>query len=237
MASVLITGANRGLGLELARQYADDGWRVFAATRDPDAAHDLRAAVAAANGRASLHRLDVGDRRQIQALAQELDREPVDVLINNAGVMESWDYTFGKIDYALWKKILHTNVLAPVNVTRAFIPHLTRGGRKLVVTFSSGLGSMADNTEGRRLLPGKLYMYRTAKAAMNMAAHNMAIDLRPRGIAVIALSPGHVRTAMGGPNAALGIEESITAVRKTLARLAISDSGKFFFYDGTEYPW
>jgi NAD(P)-dependent dehydrogenase (short-subunit alcohol dehydrogenase family) len=151
--------------------------------------------------------------------------------------METWDQVFGKVDYALWERVLRTNVVAPVNMAHAFTEHVARSGRKLIVTLSSGLGSISDNTEGRRLAPGKLYMYRSSKAAMNMANANLALDLKPKGIAAIVISPGHVRTRMGGPTAPLEPPESIANVRRALAGFSLADSGKFFFYTGTLYPW
>ncbi|MBM3503413.1 MAG: SDR family oxidoreductase [Alphaproteobacteria bacterium] len=237
MPSILITGANGGLGVELTRQYSADGWRVLAAVRDPARASDLDPIVRASGGGVTLHRLDVNDRAQITALAKDLASESIDVLLNNAGLMESWDYTFGRIDYALWERILRTNLIAPVNVANAFLAHVARSERKLVVTLSSGLGSMTDNTWGKRLSPGRLYMYRSSKAAMNMATKCLSFDLKPRGVAAVVITPGHVRTRMGGPGAPLAAEESITNVRKVIAGLTLKDSGKFFFYTGSEYPW
>jgi NAD(P)-dependent dehydrogenase (short-subunit alcohol dehydrogenase family) len=238
MPSVLISGANRGLGLEFARQYAADGWRVFAACRDPSTATDLTALASEAKARVTLHSLDVLDFGTIDTLARELSGETIDLLLNNAGIMENAAaMPFGKIDYARWEQVFRTNTLAPAKMTQSFVPQLERGSRKLVVTLSSGLGSMTDNTDGTRLKPGGLYLYRTSKAAMNMTMRNLSFALKPKGIAAVVISPGHVRTDMGGPNAALGIEESIRSVRKVLDGLTIADTGKFFFYDGREYPW
>lgn len=238
MPSVLITGANRGLGLELARQYAADGCRVFAVCRDPATAAKLRALAAQHPGQVTVHRADMQDFASIDALAQEMRGEPIDLLLNNAGIMENGaDMPFGKLDYALWERTFRTNTLAPAKMTQSFVPNLEKGTRKLVVTLSSGLASMADNTDGKRLKPGGLYLYRTSKAAMNMTMRNLSFPLKAKGIASIVISPGHVRTDMGGPTAALGIEESITSVRKVLAGITLADTGKFFFYDGREYPW
>lgn len=238
MPSVLISGANRGLGLEFARQYAADGWRVFAACRDPAKAVKLADLAKGTEGNVTLHRLDVLDFDTIDALAKELSGETIDVLLNNAGIMENAAaMPFGKIDYARWEQVFKTNTLAPAKMTQSFVPQLERSARKLVVTLSSGLGSMTDNTDGKRLKPGGLYLYRTSKAAMNMTMLNLSFGLRPKGIAAVVISPGHVRTDMGGPTAALGIEESISSVRKVLDGLTIADTGKFFFYDGREYPW
>jgi len=158
-------------------------------------------------------------------------------LLNNAGIMENAAaMPFGKIDYTRWEQNFRTNTLVPAKMTQSFLPQLERGAKKLVATLNPGLGSVTDNTDGKRLKPGGLYLYRTSKAAMNITTRNLAIDLKLKGIAAMVISPGYVRTDMGEPNAALGIEESITSVRRALNCLTLADSGKFFFYDGHEYP-
>ena len=239
MPSILITGVNRGLGFELARQYADDGWRVFGTCRDTAAGKPLLDAVAAAPGKLSLHALEVRDFGQIDALATSLAGEAIDVLLNNAGIMENREkYPLEKLDYALWEDVLRTNTLAPVKMAAAFADHVARSARKIIVTLTSSLGSLTMNEMGGAPFGcGGNYMYRTSKAALHMATRNLALDLKPRGITVAVISPGNVRTEMGGPNAPLGPEESITGVRKVIAGLNIGKSGKFFYVDGRALPW
>jgi len=236
LPSVFVTGANRGLGLEFVRQYAADGWRVLAACRAPDQAAALSEIAAAAGGKVTLHPIDVADRAGVHALAATID-EPIDILINNAGQMEGWDEGFGAIDYDKWDRILRTNLFGPAWVSHAFAPHVEKSDRRLIVMMTSGLGSLADNRDGARNLAGKLYMYRSSKAALNMLVSKLAADLKARGIAVVAMGPGHVQTDMGGPTAQLMPEESIGAVREVLAARSIDDTGRYYFYTGDEYPW
>ena len=237
MPTALITGASRGLGLEFTRQYAEDGWRVFATCRDPAGASALRGIEAGSEGRVQVNALEVTDHAQIDSLARELSGEALDLLLNNAGVMEPHDVTFGNIDYDLWAKVFEVNLLAPTHMSEAFAEHVARSDRKLIVTITSGLGSLDENQAGGRLPPGNLYMYRTSKAAVNMVARGMAADLKDRGITAVAVSPGHVRTDMGGPQARLGREEAIGSVRTLIDGLSLEDSGKFYFYDGSEHAW
>lgn len=237
MPTALITGASRGLGLEFTRQYAADGWHVFAACRDPAGASALRDIEAGAGGRVRVHALDVTDHARIESLARELAGEAIDLLLNNAGVMEPHDVTFGNMDYEMWAGVFETNLLAPTHMAEAFVDHVAGSGRKLIVTLSSGLGSITINRPGERLAPGNLYMYRTSKAAVNMVMRGLSFDLKNRGITAVVVSPGHVRTDMGGPQAGLGAEESIAALRKLIDGLSIGDTGKFFFYNGEEHPW
>jgi NAD(P)-dependent dehydrogenase (short-subunit alcohol dehydrogenase family) len=237
MPTALITGASRGLGLEFTRQYAADGWRVFAACRNPAKADALRDIESGAGGRVQVRALDVTDHAQIDALARELDGEAIDLLLNNAGVMEPHDVTFGNIDYDMWAGVFETNLLAPTHMAEAFVEHVARSERKLIVTLSSGLGSITINRPGERLAPGNLYMYRTSKSAVNMVMHGLSFELKERGITAVVVSPGHVRTDMGGPQARLGIEESIASVRDVIGGLSVADSGKFLFYNGEEHPW
>lgn len=237
MPTALITGTSRGLGLEFTRQYAADGWRVFAACRDPAGANALRDIEAGAEGRVRVLALDVTDHGRIESLARELAGEPIDLLLNNAGVMEPHDITFGNMDYEMWAGIFEINLLAPSHMAEAFVEHVAGSGRRLIVTLSSGLGSVALNQAGERLAPGNLYMYRTSKAAVNMVMRGLSFELKDRGVTAVVVSPGHVRTDMGGPKARLGPEESIAALRQLIDGLSIADSGKFFFYDGEEHPW
>jgi NAD(P)-dependent dehydrogenase (short-subunit alcohol dehydrogenase family) len=183
MPSVLITGANRGLGLELSRQYAADGWRVFACSRDPDRADALRAVADDHPGAVSLHPLDVTDHAGIDALARELRDQPLDVLLNNAGVYGPRKMVLGQLDYRAWERVLAVNVLAPVKMAEALFRQVAAGGRKVIAYLSSAMGSIAENTSGRH------YLYRTSKAALNAAVKSLSIDLRPLGVIAVALHP------------------------------------------------
>ena len=231
MPTVLITGSNRGIGLALARQYAGDGWRVLATCRDPDHAKALRD-VAAAGEAVSIHRLDVTGDAEIRDLAAALEGTAIDVLFNNAGVMgPRGGQDFGAIDHAAWLGVLEVNLLGPVRIAEAFVDHVAASGLRTIAVVSSTLGSIAENASGG------YYLYRTSKAAVNMAVRCMAASLRSRGITLVTLHPGWVRTDMGGPGAAVSPEQSAAGLRRVVAGLRPRDSGRFLRYDGTENPW
>lgn len=176
MPTTLITGANRGLGLEFARQYLADGWRVFAACRDPASAPELRLFANEYPDTLRMLAMDVTDSVGIDAAAAELDGQAIDLLLNNAGIIGPRGQTIGNIDYEAWKQVLDVNTLGPMRVSEALVEHVARGDRKLIVTLTSGMGSIADNTSGGSIL------YRSSKAAVNMLTRSLAIDLAPRGI-------------------------------------------------------
>ena len=227
MPSVLITGANRGLGLEFTRQYAADGWRVFAACRDPAGARDL----AAVEGDVSAETLDVDDGPQVAALANKLSGQPIDVLINNAGIYGPKDVTRDTVDYDAWGQVFRTNTMSPLAVSAAFAANVAQGGQKKIITLSSIMGSIAKNDSSGD------FIYRSSKAAVNAVMKSLAGDLKSEGITVAVLHPGWVRTDMGGPDAAIEAPESVTGMRAVIAGLKESDSGRFLNYDGTEIPW
>lgn len=238
MATILITGASRGLGLEFAAQYARAGWRVHATCRDPEAADALNAMAAGApdtvalHPTVALHRLDVTDRGQILALAAALGGEPIDVLLNNAGVYRDQDRAFGNLDYAGWEETLRVNTLGPMRMAEAFVDRVAASARKLIVCISSQMGSIGDTVGG-----GGSYAYRSSKTALNSVVKGLAGDLRDRGITVVAVHPGWVATDMGGADAPLSPAESVRAMRAMIERLAPAASGTFLKYDGSEIPW
>jgi NAD(P)-dependent dehydrogenase (short-subunit alcohol dehydrogenase family) len=231
MPSTLITGANRGLGLEFARQYLADGWHVYAACRDPDSASELRRLADASGHKLQILALDVTDPASVKTAAAELDGKATDLLLNNAGVMGDRGQTIGNIDYEAWAKVLEANTMGPMRVSEAFVDHVARSERKLIVTLTSGMGSLADNTSGGSIA------YRSSKAAVNMVMRSLAIDLAPRGITCVVVNPGWVQTDMGGPHATITASESVTKLRRLIETLAPPKSGKFFNYDGREYAW
>ena len=229
MPTVLITGANRGIGFEFARQYAQDGWRVHATARDPERASALSDLAKAQGGRVVIHALDVTDDAAIKALTAQID-EPIDLLINNSGVAGQGAAMLGATDKQAWLETFATNVIAPMHVTEALLPQLERGGRRLIVTISSRMGSSEANLAGP-------YAYRSSKAAVNRVMKGLAQDLGPRGFTVVSFNPGWVRTDMAGPNAPLSPEESIGAMRHVIANLTPADNGRFINYDGAPVPW
>jgi NAD(P)-dependent dehydrogenase (short-subunit alcohol dehydrogenase family) len=232
MQRVLITGSNRGLGLEWVRQCAERGWRVFATCRDPDAAVGLRE-LADQGSSVSIHRLDVTDASQIGDLAKSLRDEAIDLLVNNAGVyFERWGKDpIGHIRYDDWEETFRVNTLGPMRVTEAFLPQLARGARPLVLAITSHMGSIADIDAPRD------YAYRSSKAALNAAMHGLAHELKARGIGVLLLHPGWVRTRMGGSSAPISSEESVRGMLSLVDDYEPNLSGAFFRFDGTRMPW
>ena len=231
MKTVLVTGANRGLGLEFARQYAADGWNVLAGCRNPSKAQALQRLSQDMKGRLTLVEIDVTDARSVKRAAAEVGEGAVDVLINCAGVMGKSDQTIGTIDYADWAQVLDVNVMGPARVTEAFLERVVQSPTRAIVTITSGMGSLADNTSGGYV------PYRSSKAAVNMVMRSAAIDLARQRVICVVINPGWVKTDMGGPGATLTPEQSVTAMRRLIGRLGPKDSGKFYNYDGHEYPW
>ena len=231
MPTTLVTGANRGLGLEFVRQYAADGWQVYAGCRQPDAAGELQRVAAENSGRVRVIPMEVTDTASVRAAAAGLKGDHVDLLLNNAGVGGPPGQKLGGLDYAAWAKVLDANSLGPMRVAEAFLDNVAKSRLKRIVTITSGMGSIEDNTSGGR------YAYRSSKAAVNMVMKSLAVDLAPRGITCVVMNPGWVRTDMGGSGGTLSPEESIKAMRSVIAALKPGDSGKFLNYTGKTYPW
>jgi NAD(P)-dependent dehydrogenase (short-subunit alcohol dehydrogenase family) len=231
MPSVLITGANRGLGLEFVRQYAADGWQVYASYRDLSSASKLRRLANTSEDNVRIMALDVTDPSSVKAAVTKLEGQAIDLLLNNAGVGGARGQIIGNIDYAAWEKVLEVNTMGPLRVSEAFVDLVARSKRKLIVTLTSGMGSITDNTSGGSIA------YRSSKAAVNMVMRSLAIDLAPRGITCVVINPGWVLTDMGGPNATMTPAESVERLRDLIATLGPAQSGRFLNYDGREYPW
>lgn len=227
MPTALITGANRGIGLEFSHQYAAMGWRVIATCRDPGSAADLKSI----SGDVSVEAMDVSDYANIQSLAKSLKREAIDVLVNNAGIHGPRPSRVGGIDYDAWAEVLKINTMGPMKVSEAFVEHVARSDLNTIVTITSKMGSIANNKSGGA------YPYRSSKAAVNAVMKSLAVDLRPRGITVVVFHPGWVATDMGGPSAPVGPDESVAGMIKTISKLKLSDSGKFLNYDGKKVAW
>lgn len=236
MSTVLITGANRGLGLEFSRQYSKDGWKVLACCRKPSPELE---ALAAADENVHIHALDVADHASIDALAADLGDEPIDLLLNNAGMYGSVSFAeggvphqaFGNTDYADWERVMRVNVFGPMKMAETFVENVARSEHKKIVTLSSMLGSMGLNNIGG------MYAYRTSKAAVNMMMHSMGINLAERGIIAVAMHPGWAKTAMGGPDADIEPEEGVSGVMKVIAELTQNDIGRLTAYDGQVMPY
>ena len=230
MSTILITGSNRGIGVELTKHYAGEGWRVIATCRDPAGAKQL-SKVAETSDQVTVYMLDVTDQSSVDALSRSLGDTPIDLLFNNAGTLgDRAGQGFGTIDYDAWRWELEVNLLAPVRVVEAFVDNVAASDGKQIAVISSKLGSLAEASGG-------LYAYRTSKAAVNMAVSAMASDLASRGITVSSFHPGWVRTDMGGLAAPVSPKKSAAGMAKVLAGLGKDDSGRFLQYDGVELAW
>lgn len=239
MASVLVTGGNRGLGFELVRQYADEGWRVMACCRNPDASRELVRVAAQAESLVTVHALDVTDFDAVDALARDLEGEAIDVLINCAGLIGRrnfdrgvmTDQAFGNSDFDEWSDVYRTNVMGPMKMSEAFVDHVAASDQKKIVTLTSEVASMSQNNFGG------LYAYRASKAAVNAIMRSMSLDLAARGIIAFPLHPGWARTEMGGQAATVDPAASAQGMRAVIAAADMSKSGRYLVYDGSEMEW
>lgn len=227
---VVITGASRGIGLEFARQYAARGDQVEAAARTPDAAVGLAAVAARYPALVRVHACDVASDASVRAFADALGGESVDVLINNAGVMGKLT-SLEALDFDDVLRTFNINAVGALRVTCALLPHLRRGRTRKIVHISSGMGSIADDTTGGA------YAYRLSKAALNMAARNIAVDLRTEGFVSVVINPGWVKTDMGGDHAPTRVEDSVAAMVRLIDGLTTAQSGSFLDRRGGIYPW
>jgi NAD(P)-dependent dehydrogenase (short-subunit alcohol dehydrogenase family) len=221
---VLITGANRGIGLEFARQYREAGWQVIGTARKPDAATDLQELGA------RVLQLDVTDADSVARLAADLEGQPIDLLVNNAGILIPQD-SLAETNIETAARMLDVNILGPIRVTQALLPNLSAGSGKTVVNISSGLGSVANNDSAR------FYGYRESKAALNMFSRSLGAEKRDEGFIVVAMDPGWVQTDMGGPNATLTVEQSVSGMRKVIGSLTMADTGTYRSHGGSVVPW
>ncbi len=225
MAMIVITGANRGIGLELATQYAANGDSVVAGCRNPGTADALNKLAVSADLR--VVQLDVSDAASIAGFAAALSGKFVDVLINNAGVMGG-NQSFNDMDYDAWAHAFAVNTQGPLRVTEAVALNMKEGSK--VITISSQMGSMARNSAGA-------YAYRSTKAAVNKVVQLMALDLKPRIITCIAMHPGWVQTDMGGSGADITPSESASGIRKVIEGLALEQTGSFIKWNGEAHDW
>lgn len=225
MQTYLITGANRGIGLELTRQALALEHRVIATCRDPSSADEL----SALEGTLDVHALDVTDEVATHSLASKLDGLVLDVLINNAGLMARRQ-AIDDMDYEEWMASFAINTIAPWRMSVAFAHHLDGSSQPRVVTLTSQMGSLERAGSDR-------VAYRSSKAAANMAMRTLALEWRTRGITVCILHPGWVRTDMGGSNAALGSTESAAGLLQVVGELTMADTGRFLDYEGNDLPW
>lgn len=231
MKTVLITGANRGLGLEFCKQYAEQGWKVIACCRDPQNAEALNK-LSDNNAAFNVYKMDVVDRSGVDVLVSELITKQIDLIVANAGIYgDSSQRGFGHLDYDDWVKTLETNVLGVIKVIEAFMPHLIKSEKPHIAVLSSQMGSIDDNGSGGSLL------YRSSKAALNATMKSLSIDLRSSGVGVQIFHPGWVKTDMGGPQALIDSQTSIRGMIKQISIFKMAQTGQFIKYDGSLLPW
>lgn len=230
--TVLITGANRGIGLEFVKQYHKAGYQVIATTRTPLAEGELKT-LSEENADIRLLSLDVTDDKQISGIKAMLKDQAIDILISNAGYYGPKDETnsFGQVDTNEWLKTLQINTIAPLKLIEALHANILASQDKKIAILSSKMGSMEDNTSGGS------YIYRSSKAAMNAVAKSLSIDLAKDKIKLVTLHPGWVQTDMGGQNALINTETSVKGMRQIIQKLTIRTSGKFLSYDGQNIGW
>jgi NAD(P)-dependent dehydrogenase (short-subunit alcohol dehydrogenase family) len=231
--TVLVTGANRGIGLSLAKLYAAKGWTVIATARRPAEAADLQA-LARSDPDVSIEALEVTDHAQVDALAAKLRGRPIDLLINNAGITgDRGAQVFGKLDYAVARQVMETNMIAPMKIAEVLMPNLLAGRQKKLVTISSSEGSVASVNAARS------YWYRASKAAVNMAMRNLAFAVQKDGVAVALVNPGPVATDMmkGARIPLQPVDEAAAKVVGIIDALTLEKTGRFWDYAGGELPW
>lgn len=227
MATVAITGAGRGIALELARQHLAAGDRVIALVRDPAKASKLNDLAAGSGGQLTVHAMDVGDAASVRAGAAT-GSDPIDVLYNVAGVSGHMKPELESIDEETWDAVFEVSVKGPLRVTQAFLPRLGEGSKVLNVSSQIGASTWPY---------GGFYAYAAAKAALNRLTRSMASDLKGRGIGLGVVHPGYVQTDMGGPNADITPEESAAGLRKVAAAMTLAESGDFWKWTGEKHAW
>lgn len=236
--TVLITGANRGIGFEFAKQYAEKGWRVIAGARNPDGADDLHNLAEEYPG-VSIEQLDVSDPNSVDRLAEKLAGQAIDLIVNNAGIFgEFSDQMFGALNIDMFDTFMRTNALGPLKMCEAFLPHVKSSQQKKMVSITSQAGSFALDSGD---LPG-MYYYKSSKAAQNMIMRNIAKDVKKDGVTIGILSPGMVNTAGELPPerrfpGIIEPPESIAGMIEVIDKLSLEDSGSFIRYNGEPQPW
>lgn len=238
MNTVLITGANRGIGLGLVKAYLQAGWQVIASCRSPEQALDLAQLAENTGNRLRMESL-IGSREEggiVRSRVAELNKTCIDLLINNAGVFTDKQSDgsltpLGELDSESLLGSFEINAMTPLLLTQALLPALEKGKLRTVINISSTLGSIGRNQEGG------MYAYRASKAALNAITKSLSIDLKRKGFVVVSIHPGWVRTDMGGKNAEISVEESARNLCNVIAGLTANDTGAFLTYSGNKLEW
>ncbi|MRI34034.1 Short chain dehydrogenase [Endozoicomonas sp. OPT23] len=226
--TAVITGANRGLGLEFVRQMLNSGYKVIATCRQPDDAEELYQL--AGSGSLTVLPLEVDDPHSVDSFIKAMDEQPVDILVNNAGVMGAPAQDIDNMEVNLWLKLLRVNTIAPFELTTRLLPNLRMSDRPRVIAMSSQMGALNSNGEG-------FYAYRSSKAALNKVMQTLAIQLAKEHIIVCPVLPGWVQTDMGGKDADISVDESVKGMMRLLENLSLEQSGQFLTWHGTQHTW
>ena len=237
MKTVFITGGNRGLGLEFVKQYSQLGYSVIATCRNPDEAKELNDLKETSGTDIKIHSLDVTNHQEIDSLSQSLSNTPIDIIINNAGIIGPFPIfkhiekqRFKTMDYTVWEDVLRTNLFGPIKISESFLENIKHGQDKKIIFISSTVGSINEGKESA-------YAYATSKTALNKAISLMAENLKSEHIHVLALCPGYVKTRMNGGGANLETHESIEGMIKQINALNVSNTGIFLRYNGEKITW
>ena len=228
--SILITGTNRGIGLEFVKHYLKNNENVIATYRNKKSAKDLLELKNTTNN-LSLFELDVSNPNSINEFAIKITDQPVDIFINNAGVFGPRNNEFGNFNAKEWLDVFNINTIAPLLITQKILKNLRLGKNKKLVFISSKVGSIEENTGGG------MYIYRSSKTALNQVIKSLSIDFKDENFIVAALHPGWVQTDMGGPNALIDTKTSIKGMAGVIDSLVLKNSGRFYNYDGSSIPW
>ena len=236
MPTVFVTGANRGLGYEHVKQYAEKGWKVISCARNPEQAKELKELQKEHGAEFIIEQFEVVDHNRIEELAEKYSDEAIDILINNAGttgpmgVPGAMGYQkIDSMDYQIWRDILEVNLLSPFKIATAFHNHVARSDKKILIMMSSDLGSVEQNNFGG------FYSYRASKSALNIISKGMSVDWND--VTVIALAPGWCKTYLGGDEAEIEPAESVEQQQEMFEGIATKDSGKFLDRFGKEVAW
>ena len=228
--SILITGTNRGIGLEFVKHYIKNNEKVIATCRNRNSAKDLLELENTTNN-LSLVELDVSNPNSINNFTSKIAGLPIDTFISNAGVSGPKNIEFGNFDAKEWLDVFNVNTIAPLLITQKILKNLRLGKDKKLAFISSKVGSIEDNTGGG------MYIYRTSKTALNQVIKSLSIDLKDENFIAVALHPGWVQTDMGGPNALIDTKTSVKGMIEVIDNLTPKNTGKFYNYDGSSIPW
>ena len=237
MKTALITGGNRGLGLEFVKQYSQLGYKIIVTCRNPNEAKELNTLKENSKTDIKIHTLDVTNHEEIDLLSKSLSNKPIDIIINNAGIIGPFPIfehiekqRFTTMDYTVWEKVLRTNLFGPVKISESFLENIKNGQEKKIIFISSTVGSINEGKESA-------YAYATSKTALNKAISLMAENLKNENIHVLALCPGYVKTRMNAGGANLETDESIKGMIKQIDSLDESNTGTFIRYNGELITW